>query len=97
MTSLILSSTSSRSWDISLAGNLSGIILAGLFIYLFFRHFLLFLMFMDIILGWLRKFSWFPTEGKRMKTFVHWIVALGLFVGFLVLAGSVGWLQFVPQ
>ena len=54
-------------------------------------------MFMDVMLGWLRKFNWFPKEGKRRKTFIHWIVALGMFLGFLAVAGSTGWLEFIPQ
>ena len=54
-------------------------------------------MFMDIILGWLRKFSWFPKEGKRRKALIHWLIAVGLYVGCLSLAASFGWLNFIPQ
>ena len=68
-----------------------------LFFYLFFRHFLFVLMFMDVILGWLRRFNWFPKEGKRLKTFVHWLVAVGMFSGFPIIAGSAGWLEFIPR
>jgi hypothetical protein len=52
---------------------------------------------MDLILGWLRGFDWFPKEGKRTKTLIHWIIALALFLGFLFVAGSAGWLEFIPQ
>ncbi|APX13480.1 hypothetical protein BWR18_18695 [Tateyamaria omphalii] len=55
------------------------------------------LMLMDLILGWLRKFRWFPKEGKRHKTIIHWFIALGLFLGFLGAAGSAGWLEFIPK
>ena len=70
--------------------------LAVLFIYLFFRHFLFVLMVSDVVLGFLRKFRWFPGEGKRGKTIVHWVVALALFLGYLAVAGMAGWLKFVP-
>jgi len=63
----------------------------------FFRHFLFVLMFMDLILGWLRQFNWFPKEGKRLKTVLHWAIALALFGGYLAIAASMGWLQFVPS
>ncbi len=76
---------------------MAGIALAILFFYLFFRHFLFVLMFADIVIEWLRKFRWFPKEGKRLKTFIHWVIALGLFLGFLAIAGAAGWLEFVPQ
>jgi len=73
-----------------------GIILAVLFLYLFFRHLIFCLMFFDLILGWLRRFRWFPGEGKRMRVFVHWLIAVALFAGFLVVAGGAGWIKFVP-
>lgn len=89
--------TSTNSWQIVPANTAAGIVLAILFFYLFFRHFLFVLMFMDVILGWLRKFNWFPKEGKRRKTIIHWVIALGLFFGYLAVAGSAGWLEFIPQ
>ena len=95
--SRITTSTNGNSWEIVPANTVAGIILGVLFIYLFFRHFMLILMVMDIFLGWLRKFNWFPKEGKRMKTFVHWVIALVLFLVFLLVAGSAGWLEFIPQ
>lgn len=97
METTITTSTNSNSWEIVPANAVTGVVLAVLFIYLFFRHFLFALMFMDIIIGWLRKFNWFPKEGKRRKTFIHWLIALGLFIGFLSVAGMAGWLEFIPQ
>ena len=97
MESTVTTSANGNSWEIVPANTVAGIILGVLFIYLFFRHFMFVLMFMDLILGWLRQFNWFPKEGKRMKTFIHWIIALTLFLGFLFIAGSAGWLEFIPQ
>ena len=97
MESKTTASTNGNSWEIVPANTLAGVVLGVLFIYLFFRHFMLFLMISELILGWLRKFSWFPKEGKRRKTFIHWIIALALFLGFLFVAGSAGWLEFIPQ
>ena len=97
MDSKITTSTIGGSWEIVPTNTIAGIVLAILFFYLFFRHFLFVLMFMDIVLGWLRKFNWFPKEGKRRKTFIHWIIALGLFLGFLTLGGAAGWLKFTPE
>lgn len=97
MKTTISTSTSSNSWEIVPANSLASVVLTVLFIYLFFRHFLFILMFMDLFIGWLRKFNWFPKEGKRRKTFLHWLIALGLFFGFLLVAGSAGWLEFIPQ
>ncbi|MCT4555501.1 MAG: hypothetical protein N4A53_12500 [Pelagimonas sp.] len=85
------------SWEIIPGNTGARIILGALIIYLFFRHFMFMLMFTDLILGWLRKFNWFPKEGKRMKTFIHWVIALMLWYGFLSIAGSAGWLKFIPQ
>jgi hypothetical protein len=97
MESTITTSTNGNSWEIVPANTLVGVFLGVLFIYPSFRHFMFVLMFFDLILGWLRKFSWFPKEGKRQKTFIHWIIALALFFGFLFVAGSAGWLEFRPQ
>jgi CDP-diglyceride synthetase len=97
MESTITTSTNGNSWEIVPANTVVGIILGVLFIYLFFRHFMFVLMFMDLILGWLRKFNWFPKEGKRRKTFIHWVIALALFLGFLSVTSSAGWLEFIPQ
>ncbi|WP_321830143.1 hypothetical protein [Thalassovita sp.] len=97
MESTVTTSANGNSWEVIPANTFAGVILGVLFVYLFFRHFMFVLMFADLILGWLRKFNWFPKEGKRMKTFIHWIVALTLFLGFLLLAGSAGWLEFIPQ
>ncbi len=93
----VATSTSGNNWEIVPANTVAGTILGVLFLYLFFRHFMFVLMFMDLILGWLRKFNWFPKEGKRMTTFIHWLFALTLFLGFLLIAGSTGWLEFIPQ
>lgn len=97
MASTITTSTNGSSWEIIPANTAALIVLLILFFYLFFRHFLFVLMFMDVVLGWLRKFNWFPKEGTRRKTFIHWIVALGMFLGFLAVAGSAGWLEFIPK
>ena len=97
MERMITTSPNSNSWEIVPANTVAGIILGVLFIYLFFRHFMFVLMFMDLILGWLRRFNWFPKEGKRMRTFVHWIIALTLFLGFLLIAGSADWLVSNPK
>lgn len=97
METTITTSTHTSSWEIAPTNAFAGIILSVLFFYLFFRHFLFVLMFMDLMLGWLRKFNWFPKEGKRKKTFIHWLIALGLFFGFLAISGSAGWLEFIPQ
>ncbi|MEQ6201650.1 hypothetical protein ABMC88_01230 [Sulfitobacter sp. HNIBRBA2951] len=90
-------STASYSWEISPTNVMAGTVLAILFFYVFFRHVLFVLMFMDIVLGWLRKFRWFPKEGKRRKTFIHWLIAIGLFVGFIILAAALGWLELIAQ
>ncbi|GEM_PF-2464850 len=97
MESTFTTSTNGSGWEIVPTNAAAGIILAILFFYLFFRHFLFALMFMDVILGWLRNFSWFPREGKRRKTLIHWLIALGLFLGFNAVAGAAGWLEFIPQ
>lgn len=97
MESSISASTNGGSWELVPTNTAAAIALVILLIYLFFRHFLFVLMVMDIIIGWLRRFIWFPKEGKRRKTFIHWIIALGMFFGFLALAGSVGWLKFIPR
>lgn len=74
------------------ANPLVSAVLAVLFLYLVFRHFLFVLMVVDVVLCWLRRFRWFPGEGRRGKAVLHWLIALGLFFGGLLLAGSLGWL-----
>lgn len=86
-----------KSWEVIPTNAVMGIVFAVLFAYLFFRHFLFVLMFIDLVLGWLRRFAWFPKEGKRLKTLVHWAIAMVMFFGFLAVSGSAGWLQFVPR
>lgn len=93
----LATSTNGTGWEIVPTNTVAGIVLAILFFYLFFRNLLFILMLMDVILGWLRRFNRFPKEGKRRKTIIHWFIALGLFSGFLALAGSVGWLEFRPR
>jgi hypothetical protein len=90
-------SSASYSWEISPTNAIAGTVLGILFLYLFFRHVLFVLMFMDIVLGWLRQFRWFPKEGKRRKTLIHWLIALALFVGFISVAQPLGWLELIPQ
>ncbi len=97
MESTVTTSVNSYSWEIAPANTLAAIVLGVLFLYLFFLHAFLVLMVMDIVLGWMRKFSWFPKEGKRRKALVNWAVAVGLFFGFLAVAGSAGWLEFIPR
>lgn len=97
MESTLISSSNGSDWEIIPVSALSGAILAVLFLYLFFRHMLFVLMFMDVILAFFRKFSWFPGEGNRRKTIIHWVIALGLLVGYISIAGAAGWLDFVPQ
>ncbi|MEM8629740.1 MAG: hypothetical protein AAGF74_00755 [Pseudomonadota bacterium] len=97
MESTITTSTNGNSWEIVPTNTVAGIVLGVLFIYLFFRHFMFVLMFMDLILGWLRKFNWFPKEAKRRKTFIHWLIALALLFGYLFVADSAGWLEIIPQ
>ena len=60
------------------------------------RHFLFLIMIAEAFLSWLRKFRWFPSKGKRLKTFIHWLVAIGGLGGYLVLASKIGWIIFVP-
>jgi hypothetical protein len=83
-------------WNIEPQNAAASLILFALFIYLFFRHAMFVLMFMDFILAWLRQFRWFPGPGKRQKTIVHWLIAVFLFGGFLALSGALGWVDFVP-
>lgn len=85
-----------NSWSFVPTQGAAGLLLAVLFIYLWFRHALLTLMVMDLLLGWLRRFRWFPKEGRRRKTLLHWIIAVVLFAGYLVVALSAGWVQAVP-
>ncbi|KIC35839.1 hypothetical protein [Leisingera sp. ANG-M7] len=83
-------------WQLLPQSGVAGIALAVLFLYLFFRHLMFVLMVVDILLGFLRRFSWFPKEGSRLKAFGHWVTALVLFAGYLVAAMQFGWIEFVP-
>ncbi|MEL6618670.1 MAG: hypothetical protein AAFP16_07325 [Pseudomonadota bacterium] len=89
-------SAGGNSWNIMPENAVAGVVLAVLFLYFFVRHFIFVLMVFDMVLGWLRHFRWFPNEGKRMSAFVHWIIALALFLGFLVVGGAAGWLEYTP-
>jgi len=97
METTISTATSESGWDIVPTNTIASIIFFVLFAYLFFRHFLFIMIFMDLVISWLRKFSWFPSEGKRLKAFIHWLVALGLFLGFLFVGRSIGWIDLIPQ
>lgn len=97
MESTISTSAGSNEWEIVPVNTIASILLMVFFIYLFFRHFLLVLMVMDLVIGWLRKFKWFPKEGRRLRTLIHWAVALGVFLAYLAIAGSLGYLEFVPK
>ena len=85
------------SWEIVPTSGVAWIIFFIVFAYLFYRHILFIMMLMDLAISWLRRFSWFPGEGKRFKAFVHWIIALGVFLGFLFLGHSIGWIGFIPR
>jgi len=91
------SSLSGSSWEIIPTNSLFGALLFILILYFFFRHVLFVLMVMDVVNEWLRQFAWFPREGKRTKTFVHWIVALVLIICFLVAGTQIGWFQIIPK
>ena len=97
MSSEIHISNNNGVWEIVPTNAIAGILLVVLFFYLFFRHFLFCLMLCDLIIGWLRKFNWFPKEGKRKKALIHWLIAVGLFVVFLIVASSMGWLKLIPK
>ena len=86
-----------NSWQIVPSNTFAAIILIALFFYLFMRHAILCIMIFDWILGWLREFNWFPKPGNRGRIVVHWLIALGLFLAFLLIAGNTGWLTFVPK
>lgn len=83
-------------WQFVPQNGFVSIVLTVLFIYMFVRHFIFVLMITDIVIGWLRKFRWFPIQGKRLKAFVHWIIAIVALVAFLVASGKLGWIEFVP-
>jgi hypothetical protein len=91
------SSSIGGQWSISPTSSLSGFLLAALILYLSFRHMLFTLMFMDIVIGWMRRFNWFPKEGKRLRTFVHNVIAWGVLLIFLMIAEPAGWLTIVPK
>jgi len=83
-------------WKILPQNGLATTVMIVLFIYLFVRHFIFVLMIFDIMIGWLRQFRWFPSQGRRLKALLHWAIALVLFGGFLAVGGSAGWIKFVP-
>lgn len=74
-----------------------GYVIIALFFYFFFRHAMLVLMIMDFFISWLRSFRWFPKQGKRLKTCIHWLIALGLFFGFIGFAAVMDWYTLIPQ
>lgn len=96
MESTITTSVGSSEWEIAPANTIAVILLFVLFIYLFFRHFMFVLMVMDVGIGWLRKFEWFPKEKRRLKALFHWMVANALFFGYLLVADKLGYLEFIP-
>lgn len=97
MTTTVSMTRQSYAWDITPASPVVSAVLAVLFLYLFVRHFLFVLMVFDIVLGWLRRFRWFPGAGRRRGTALHWCLAVGLFAGFLTLAISAGWVGVVRR
>ncbi|WP_166416023.1 hypothetical protein [Cochlodiniinecator piscidefendens] len=88
--------TTAQSWQFVPANAFVGVILTVLFIYLFFRHLMVVFVVWDLIIGWLRKFRWFPKEGQRLKALMHWVIAIVLVVGFLIISNSMGWITVVP-
>ena len=88
--------SSAGSWEIVPTNQLAGLLLGVLFAYLFFRQAQLILMVASFRFSWLRKFSWLSSENSRLKIAIHWIAALAIFLGFLMIASTVGWLRFVP-
>ena len=74
-----------------------GLMIALLVLYLIIRKILLALVVFDISISWLRRFVWFPSEGKRVITFVHWLVAVLLLLAFLLVNWALGWVEFIPQ
>jgi len=84
------------SWQLLPQNSFVAIALVVLFLYVFVRHFIFVLMIMDIVIGWLRKFRWFPVQGKRLRAFVHWLTAIAAFSAFLAASGRFGWIEFVP-
>ncbi|WIY26625.1 hypothetical protein [Parasedimentitalea psychrophila] len=89
-------SANNATWQFIPQNSFVSIALTVLFLYVFVRHFILVLMIMDIVIGWLRKFRWFPVEGKRLRAFVHWLAAIAVFSAFLAASGRFGWIEFVP-
>lgn len=96
MESTFSGSVNEAAWQFVPQNSLVSIVLTVLFIYLFVRHFIFVLMIFDVVVGWLRKFRWFPSQGKRLKAFVHWLIAIIALAVFLVVSGKFGWIEFVP-
>lgn len=71
------------------------IVLIVLFFYLFFRHIMFSFVFMDIVLTFFKRFRWFPGPGKRLRAFVHWLIAVVLIVGTVIIASNLGYLEIV--
>ena len=91
----IAATSGGATWAINPTNTFASIVLTILFIYLFFRHFIFMLMISDLVIGWLRQFNWFPKEGRRLKAFIHWLIALVLFLGFLLLSSVTGWIDHI--
>jgi uncharacterized membrane protein len=95
METTFTTTTNSGTWNVVPTNPVAGFLLFIVFMYLLFRHFVFILMIMDIVNGWLKRFRWFPGPGKRLKGLIHWIVAVGLLIGYMYLARAIGWLHFV--
>lgn len=93
----VSTSLDESNWDLVPTNALVGFALVMLLFYLMFRHFILVFVLADIAVGHLRKYSWFPTEDRRMSAVLHWLLAVILLVGFILLANARGWLDFIPQ
>jgi len=86
-----------NSYEIVPTSLLAGAVLAVLFVYFIIRHFLFVFMVFDVMVGWLRQFRWFPKEGQRIRIAVHWLIAIGLLVGYFALGAQFGWLDFIAK
>ncbi|MEZ5716682.1 MAG: hypothetical protein R3D85_16980 [Paracoccaceae bacterium] len=97
MDSSLTLSGNGHSWAVLPTSTLAGWGLGLLLLYLFVRHFLVVLMVMDLVLGWLRRFRWFPGPGRRRRALVHWLIALALLAAYVLLGSRLGWLSFTPR
>ncbi|MFS4438573.1 hypothetical protein ACMA5I_10185 [Paracoccaceae bacterium GXU_MW_L88] len=86
-------------------------VLIILFLYFFVRYFLVLLAILDaVIFGFydlmtrhldkmqsLRAAPWWPSKGKRRKILIHWLIATGLLIAFILIAFRLRWIEQVPN